>query len=575
MTGCFDSQDLGSQPASGGGPGSGGTSGAGAGGSPSSGGGAGDKPECGNGTLEVGEQCDGKVPAEISCSSFGHKNGNVTCTSKCTLDTSACHTCGDGTVEGPEDCDGGLDGKRCDSIGKSGGKLTCKSDCKWESGACYSCGDGKCDGLLGENSDTCLADCPWKAPRVVAGGRSVCALKPDGTAKCWGSNAGGRLGTGTDTGPDVCAAPAGFGKHANCSLKPVDVTVVPNLVDLAMGAVACGVDPDGNLFCWGPGALPLLGNGTLGTDLAQPTVPSLTSTTTVSVGASSACAIGAGERVNCWGSNTEFQLGLGGITGPMVCSQDAKGISNWWCAAKPYPITLTAKARAVTTAPAHPAGGGNQHACAVMKDGNAYCWGQNKWGQLGDGTQNANAWPIKVQADTHFVTIAAATYHTCATDTAGAVWCWGKNSSGDLGLGHAKDDGNCFGNFQKCYTRPQRVPGIDDARIVRTGHNTTCVIRGGDGELWCWGHNGTGMLGLPTSGPENPASASGGVSTKPVHVANLKQVSSVALDTGGQICTAHENGKIQCWGMSQWGSMGTGKEYEQSLTPLQVLPAGW
>jgi alpha-tubulin suppressor-like RCC1 family protein len=76
---------------------------------------------------------------------------------------------------------------------------------------------------------------------------------------------------------------------------------------------------------------------------------------------------------------------------------------------------------------------GGAHACALTADGTAYCWGDNRAGQLGDSTTTYRAEPTAVAGTTKFSSISAGYLHTCARTTDGSVACWGLNSAGELG----------------------------------------------------------------------------------------------------------------------------------------------
>src|SRR5450759_2257742 len=77
---------------------------------------------------------------------------------------------------------------------------------------------------------------------------------------------------------------------------------------------------------------------------------------------------------------------------------------------------------------------GAYHTCALAPSGQAYCWGLNDWGQLGDNTNTERHTPVAVQqAGANFTSITAGVYHTCGLTGAGAAWCWGYNGEGQLG----------------------------------------------------------------------------------------------------------------------------------------------
>ena len=72
-------------------------------------------------------------------------------------------------------------------------------------------------------------------------------------------------------------------------------------------------------------------------------------------------------------------------------------------------------------------------------EGNAYCWGFNTFGQLGDGMNVDALGPSPVSGGYTFATLSAGRLHTCAVTTDGVVYCWGFNSFGELGDGTTID----------------------------------------------------------------------------------------------------------------------------------------
>jgi alpha-tubulin suppressor-like RCC1 family protein len=79
------------------------------------------------------------------------------------------------------------------------------------------------------------------------------------------------------------------------------------------------------------------------------------------------------------------------------------------------------------------------HSCALTGNGDAYCWGRNSYGQLGDATTLDRTTPVKVAGGLTFATIQANGAHTCGTTTSGATYCWGNNSDGQVGDGTTVD----------------------------------------------------------------------------------------------------------------------------------------
>src|SRR5664280_1169219 len=77
---------------------------------------------------------------------------------------------------------------------------------------------------------------------------------------------------------------------------------------------------------------------------------------------------------------------------------------------------------------------GYAHTCALAPSGQAYCWGLNGYGQLGDNSTTDRSTPVAVQqGGVTFTSITGGGWHTCGLTGAGAAWCWGYNGNGQLG----------------------------------------------------------------------------------------------------------------------------------------------
>jgi alpha-tubulin suppressor-like RCC1 family protein len=138
----------------------------------------------------------------------------------------------------------------------------------------------------------------------------------------------------------------------------------------------------------------------------------------VAAGGSHTCASKTDGSLWCWGGNGGGQLGDGTTTD------------------KPSPIQVNALGMAVAAVAA-----GSAHTGALKTDGSLWCWGGNTWGQLGDGTTVKKSSPTQVPAlGTAVAAVAAGSNfigdaHTCARKTEGSLWCWGDNIWGQLGDG--------------------------------------------------------------------------------------------------------------------------------------------
>lgn len=358
---------------------------------------------------------------------------------------------------------------------------------------------------------------------ITAGFLHTCALRLDSTAKCWGRNNFGQLGNGA---------------FSEFSSTPVAVVGLTSATTVAAGGVhTCGLIVDRTVQCWGKNVFGQLGNGTT-TDSATPTAVSTISTAmAVAGGDDYTCAVLAEGVIKCWGLNRFGQLGNGAVTGFAPNTT-------------PVLVSLISTATGVTAA--------LRHTCAVLADGTARCWGDNRTGQLGIGTFGGfSAVPVPVTGLTNAIAISATTIsagagsaleaHTCALLADGRIRCWGDNSSGQLGTGTTTDS-----------STPAAVSGISTAIAIAAGSFHTCGLLA-DGTVKCWGANFRGQLGTGTLTD----------SSTPVTVSGL--TTAVAIATGGlHTCARLADGTVRCWGDNGAGQLGDGTT-ASALIPVAVV----
>ena len=126
------------------------------------------------------------------------------------------------------------------------------------------------------------------------------------------------------------------------------------------------------------------------------------------------------------------------------------------------------------------------HTCAVSADHHVFCWGNNDFGQLGDGSTVPRVTPLEVPnlGDVSMVTVGAG--FTCAMTTAGTALCWGANDAGQLGRGGTQDPNP---NDPKPFAAsPGPVVGLPPIVSLSAGFNTACAV-GRDHNTYCWGIN--------------------------------------------------------------------------------------
>jgi alpha-tubulin suppressor-like RCC1 family protein len=306
--------------------------------------------------------------------------------------------------------------------------------------------------------------------RQVSGGRfHSCAVTLAGDGYCWGTNVEGQLGATVETQSS---------------------TPVLNARAITFGAItvgrahSCGLMLSGSAVCWGSNIQGQLGFATKTTSVdTAGFVPPEERFSRISAGGLHDCGLAATPSAGghpagtalCWGFNDRGQLGNGGTT--TIFPDTAAGTTS---------LTVVLGGLAFDSITA-----GYKHTCALTAAGVAYCWGDNSFGQLGDGGTTTALVPVAVSGGIAFKSLSAGYYHTCGVSTTDQAYCWGRNTPNSVqeSVGGQLGDGTTINR-----TVPTPVSGGLSFDAISAGEVTTCGVTTAS-VAYCWGDNEYGQLG--------------------------------------------------------------------------------
>lgn len=357
-------------------------------------------------------------------------------------------------------------------------------------------------------------------------------------------------GVGTTT---VFAASGGVEASASVTVRATFAATV-----LDAGAFHTCATSGGTTYCWGSNATRQLGSNAPTTGTPQPVGigvatqlagggPGIES----SLALGQTCALSATGVVSCWGNDNMRQIS--GTPGMENCRFSAN--FSYRCRTTPEGVAGLSGIVSLTS--------GAFHSCSVNSAGAAYCWGSNRFGELGTvatvteqcRSEGANGFnvacsgtPVLVAGGIQFREISAGASFTCALSTSNTAFCWGNNSNGQLGTPTPSTTS----------PTPVAVQGGHQFTQISSGFSHGCAVRT-DGRILCWGAGSAGQLG-------NGGTSS---STTPVQVASSLTFRSVTAGAT-HTCAITTGGAAYCWGDNTNGKLGVGQAVTQSTVPVAV-----
>lgn len=363
---------------------------------------------------------------------------------------------------------------------------------------------------------------PSTAARIAAGDYHSVRVVPADGAAAWGFNGVGQVGDGTTTQRN---APVSISTPANSTLAFVSAG------DLHTVAL----DRNGVAWAWGQNINGQLGDGTT-TDRwipTQVTMPPNTTFHAISAGYRHTIAIDQDGAAWAWGRNSDGQLGDGTTTQRT----------------EPTLVAMPSGTRFTAVA------AGEYHSVALDEAGNAWGWGYNGSGQLGDGSSTTQLTPVmaNMPLNTTFTGIAAKSDQVVAIDQNGNGWGWGENNFGQLGNATTVDS-----STPSLMDMP---PNTQFERITMGVFHAAAIDQ--NGNVWTWGRNVYGQLGNGTTAD----------SYVPMPISMPPDTSFAAIAAGYNHTLAMDTSQNTWgWGGNQSGQVGDGTTTNRSLPTLVGSP---
>ncbi len=390
-------------------------------------------------------------------------------------------------------------------------------------------------------------------------GHRMVATEPDG-GRGGSDSLGGTGGEGGDGGTTSAPRPLCDGPPDRSCASVTEIT--------ASGNHTCAAMSDGTIRCWGDNGSHQLGDPDLAQGLfAGPVVvETLRDPAGVALGGEHSCALMPDGVAWCWGRNVLGQLGTGDTVFRKAPERVLDDVAELWA---------------------------NDTTCARTVDGDVLCWGVLLNGQPWAGEDAAwSGAPLSVDIAGAATAIAVASRHACAVLAGGQVVCWGRGVDGRLGNGgfvnsttplavsptlalpvheiRANGEQTCVlagdPKVVQCWgllpaSEPAPVPTTIDALEegvidVQVGWRHACALME-DGRVLCWGLNVYNSLGHDNASTPLPTE---------VGVVNAVQLAVGTLHS----CALEGNGTVACWGSNRYGQLAASPSIESSATPREV-----
>lgn len=283
----------------------------------------------------------------------------------------------------------------------------------------------------------------------------------------------------------------------------------------------------GTVWAWGDNSKGAVGDGS--TVAVRPTpvpVLGLTGVTAIATGHYHSLALLADGTARTWGFGTSGQLGNGARVNQRT----------------PVAVTVSGSTKLDRISKL---AAGRAHSLA-LRDGKLYAWGDNTYGQIGDGTETSRSRPVPVPLPVDVVDVAGGRDHTLAVGADGSLWAWGRNDYGQLGTGNKTRQ-----------LRPVRI--LTSGAVDVEAGAFFSLVRTATGSVLSWGRNNFGQLGLGSTVTRNV----------PTAIPGLNGIRAIGCGRD-HAAAVRADGTVVDWGLNDAGQLGDGTRTNR-LSPIPLV----
>ncbi|QVK16776.1 DUF5011 domain-containing protein [Mycoplasmatota bacterium] len=371
--------------------------------------------------------------------------------------------------------------------------------------------------------------------QINVGSNHSSAITSEGRIFTWGANSNGQLGDGTNTDKSI----------------PTEITSNFNLVvgetitKVSLGDYhSSAITSEGRIFTWGANSNGQLGDGTT---ISRNTPTEITigvgeTIKEVSLGSNHSSAITSEGKLYTWGWNNFGQLGDGTTANRYTPTEITIGVGE----------TITEVSL------------GCFHSSAITSEGKIFTWGNNEYGQLGDGTTDDRYTPTEITSNFNLevgetiTKVSLGYYHSSAITSEGRMFTWGRNNDSQLGDGTTTNKSNpteITSNFNN-------LGDGETITKVSLGNNSSAITS--EGRIYTWGYNGYGQLGDGTTTSRNTPTEI----TSKFNLGVGETIQELSLGCHHSSAITSE-GKIFTWGRNNDSQLGDGTTTNKS-TPTEI-----